>query len=793
MDSPLRTVARTPKSPARVAAELFGVSWLLLFFELACIRWFPAHVIFLTFFTNIVLLACFLGLSLGLLGARSRRDYLAWTPCLLGLALFAAHGTELLRNRYNVVVDVGQASPQEVFFGAEHQNQDLASFLLPIEVVAGIFFLLIALSFLGVGQELGRALNRLPGRVRAYTLNIGGSLAGIVTFALCSWLQLSPLWWFLAIALGIAYFLAQRRGGLNFVRWALLALAVVAAGRHGAEVVSVYRCLGLEGDEREITWSPYYRIDCNMKDHLISVNLIGHQWMVECNTPPSAYALPYLLDRDGGGSRPEDVLIIGAGSGNDVSRALQWGAGHVDAVEIDPVIQRIGLEKHPDRPYQDPRVTTHIDDGRNFLRSTDRQYDLVIYALVDSLVLHSSYSNLRLESYLFTEQAFRDVKRCLKPGGRFVVYNFFRQGWLVHRLEKTLGDVFKSPPLVLALPYRPTIEPETIPSSEFTMFIAGDTAPLRAAFEEHGSYWLRADVPPTPSSPNGFTTPSPEERESLGAAGTAADRGAATGPPPPAPKRKSPGADGAADRNFWAKFGPSRVTPPGDPARTATDDWPFLYLRQPMLPSQNLRGLMVMAVLSALLLAAFRPRDVRAAPSEPRMYLRMFCLGAGFMLVETRAVVQMALLFGSTWMVNSIVFFAVLVMILVANLFVLRFRPRRLELYYLGLVLALAANALVPLDAFLGMSRAAQVVSASLLVFSPVAFAAVIFALSFERTAAPDRAIAANVAGAMLGGLAEYASMFLGFQYLMLVAVGFYLVAIAARLPAPAGPAPAKA
>ncbi len=45
--------------------------------------------------------------------------------------------------------------------------------------------------------------------------------------------------------------------------------------------------------------------------------------------------------------------MIGAGSGNDVSRALQWGAQHVDAVEIDPVIQRLGVENHPDHPYAD--------------------------------------------------------------------------------------------------------------------------------------------------------------------------------------------------------------------------------------------------------------------------------------------------------------------------------------------------------------------------------------------------------------------------------------------------------
>ena len=74
--------------------------------------------------------------------------------------------------------------------------------------------------------------------------------------------------------------------------------------------------------------------------------------------------------------------------------------------------------------------TVHLDDGRNFLRSTPRQYDLIVYALVDSLVLHSGYSNIRLESYLFTTQAFDDVRKHLKPDGLFVMYNYFRQGGL---------------------------------------------------------------------------------------------------------------------------------------------------------------------------------------------------------------------------------------------------------------------------------------------------------------------------------------------------------------------------
>ena len=55
------------------------------------------------------------------------------------------------------------------------------------------------------------------------------------------------------------------------------------------------------------------------------------------------YAYPYAHLPAG----PGDVLIVGAGSGNDVALALSEGATHVDAVEIDPVLQRLGRDLHP--------------------------------------------------------------------------------------------------------------------------------------------------------------------------------------------------------------------------------------------------------------------------------------------------------------------------------------------------------------------------------------------------------------------------------------------------------------
>src|SRR4051794_6699945 len=155
-----------------------------------------------------------------------------------------------------------------------------------------------------------------------------------------------------------------------------------------------------------------------------------------------------------------------------------------------------GRRDHPDRPYDDPRVSVHIDDGRSFVRRTTRSYDLVSYAVVDSLVLHSGYSSLRLESYLFTEEAFRDIASKLNPDGVFVMYNLYRQGWIIGRLEQMVEKVFGQKPLVIALPYTDAITPgQAMNGGGYTFLIAGRPGSkgleaVRAKFDKDSAFWL---------------------------------------------------------------------------------------------------------------------------------------------------------------------------------------------------------------------------------------------------------------------------------------------------------------
>lgn len=793
----------------RPVLDLFLISWLVLFLELACIRWFPSHVLFLTFFVNLVLLACFVGMSVGCLVSSRPNNFIRHTPYWLllglGLGLVANINSEYL----NVVFAVGNPSkPEVVYFGTEGpaMQRNPLPFTVPMELVGALFFVIIAGIMVGPGQEMGRAFNRVPSRTTAYSANLLGSLVGIGTFALGSALRLPPLVWFGLAGAVLTFWLRRKPLAAPGTRLTI-PLACLAAA-----VALTFATSGfLPALNRDTIWSEYYRIDSfrpteDEASHRINTNLISQQLMEPRQDPPLAavaYALPYLFQRDlkapdgAPAWQPfQRVLIIGAGNGNDVARALLWAApdARIDAVEIDPVIQQLGERYHPDRPFQDKRVTKHITDGRNFLRNAEPgTYDLVVFALIDSLVLQSGYSNLRLESYLFTLESFQDVRRVLKPTGVYTMYNFFRFPWIAARIREQLRTAFGGvDPVVLTTPPTDTIRfTDPLDPNMCTGFFAGSAevlAPLKGAFEPREGkpvkYWYPwyTGVPKDTAARFGTEPPAaapPAAQRSAWRARFQLDAsGNETGVPVTDP------ATGKVVREdvppMWLGLVPARIEESSGALRPATDDWPFLYTREARVPNQTWVSIALTLALSVALWVAFGgPKALGAGTAGRPDYsgmLRAFFLGAGFMLVETKAVVEMALLFGGTWRVNTAVFAAILVMSLLGNLFAGAVNPKRLEPYYLGLFATLGVGLAVSPSAFLGAAPAVQVVGACLLVFTPIAFAGVIFATSFKRTAQPDRVFGANVAGALVGGLAENSSVVLGFQLLLCVAVGFYLL-----------------
>src|SRR5829696_3390509 len=591
---------------------LFVASFLVLFLETALIRWMPAYVRLLAYFSNFILLASFLGIGIGCLLATRRRNLFVWFPAMLLGVIVAVDRLRL---------EVALPSTSTIYFSSGTAEPVVAvesTLLLPL------LFMAVAALFVVVAHRMGRDLTgRLP--LRAYVLNLLGSLAGVAAFALVSWLQLPPAVWFGVAAAAAVPFLVESRRLVAAVNIALLVLSVAI----------VYRMQGGS------LWSPYYRITVfqDREDTVVEVNHIFHQSMAPVTHKEYFYQWPYTVFGDALG----EVLILGAGSGTDVAAALRHGATHVTAVDIDPVILRLGAERHPDKPYSDPRVTVVCDDARHFLRTTTKKYDLVVFALIDSLTVQSSFSGVRLESYMFTRESFEAVRDRLSPHGVMVLYNYFREKWLVDRLANTAAEVFGQEPLGHVHQDR----------AYLAVMLAGPRVAELAA------------PPPLPTDVNAYGQP------------------------------HDPSPAHALTRDASVVL--------------ATDDWPFLYMQAPALPPHYLAALGVVLVVSGIAVwLALRVGTGGLAPSQaPRWSWHFFFLGAGFMLLETKSIVQFALLWGSTWSSASLAIASVLVMALASALVVSRVEIRRRLPIAAALVALIAVNYVVPVGRVSFDSRAA--------------------------------------------------------------------------------------
>ena len=693
------------------AFDLFVVSSGLLFLELACIRWFPANVRTLSYFSNFALMSCFLGMSLGLLRTRSR----SWLPFTLPILAIL---TTIVGSLPLSITIEQEALKSNIYFGAEWLNQPglvnvpFWAFLIPT-------CLLISGMFAGLGQVMGRLFEEFT-PLKAYSINLAGSIFGIAVFMVISFFALNALVWFSLAGLAILWLL---RGSKKAMALSLACLVLALFMVHKVDGPAI--------------WSPYNRITIfphrlsNYDIQSIVVNGFNHQNMTE-NIVEPFYDVPYLLSKGLRGERPVGrVMVIGAGSGNDVSHALAQGAEQVDAVEIDPRIQKIGREMHPMHPYADPRVKPHVNDGRAYMRSgTGQDFDYIVYAYVDSTTLFSQYGAVRLENYLFTEDAFRDAKSRLKPDGIFVAYNYYRRPWLALRIMMMLERVFGPDNVcVVTLPAKDVLSDQDN-DINLVLFLAGDVKEIKAklatklySFKEV-DHQLVLEHTETPAK--------------------------------------------------LALF-PVKEIRREEPLELTSDDWPFPYLQNATIPPHNIHGVLILLALTVILLTTVG--GVR--PGKGSFNLHFFCLGAAFMLIETRGIARMALLFGSTWVTNSLTFIAILTLIFFANLVAGKVQLKY-PLLYGGLMLAVGLDLLIPLQSLLGLDPSIRGLVGAVILFLPIFFAGLIFSRSFAASEHSERDLGSNILGAVVGGCLENVGVLIGYRWLLLVSAGLYLLSWAA-------------
>jgi SAM-dependent methyltransferase len=427
------------RTPRLIGLEIAAVSALILFQELALIRWIPSQVRVVAYFPNVVLMSAFLGLGIGCLVARRPLGAWAW-PASMWLLVLASIGMSR--------VAFTQESTNEHLWllYLDLQNPPVVNDTrLPIVVA----FVLSALSFVPLGQFLAKRIAEMTalGRtLRGYALDLLGSLAGVIGFAVLSYFWTPPVVWF-AVFLGAATWLFGKGSAR---RLALLGLS--GAVLLGAVWTST---------KSEI-FSPYYGISTMAWDQTVGkvvlTNGTIHQYPAPIASGPDVpgltdndrrlqegYPIPYRMLR----TPPRRVLVLGAGTGNDVATALAAGAEVVHAVEIDPAITALGREIHPDKPYSDPRVRVFDDDARSFLEKTDQKYDLIVFGTLDSMTRLSALSSVRLDNFVYTRESLEAARAVMAPDGGIAMYFWVETGFIADRLINLHDDVFGRMPAAL--------------------------------------------------------------------------------------------------------------------------------------------------------------------------------------------------------------------------------------------------------------------------------------------------------------------------------------------------------
>ncbi len=679
-------------------SKIFWLSFVLLFAEILAVRWLGIEVPVIQAFPNLVVMVALVAGSAGM-GAASVAANKQQKWSLIGPLLVAASAILILTLAFAIPLGLPQLT-----IALDSPKTQIAFALL-------ILFLSIAclyIVFRQLGFALGVEFDKLP-PLEAYAINLAGSIFGVVAFGLISWFCLPP--WVALACIGCTLIALSRS-------WLTIAATILLVGCSFATTqssqFSAYSKLDvipMGEDSKKLIGSGSYILNSNNHYFHFAIKILNEDELKrlyeEKNPSPRGKILqeyyrwlriPFTLAK-----KRDSVLVLGAGSGNDVAYALSAGAKTIHAVEIDPVITKFGSTIHPNHPYLDPKVIVHNEDARSFLRYSPEKFDLIEFAYLDpGNTLHTS-SFLRVDNYVYTVEAMKAALRHLNDGGMVSVT--FATGpthGVTKRLYQTITEACGRPPIAY-------VDKDW----DSVLFMFGP-----------GAEGLQI----------------PESLEGL---------------------RKWPQANETAT------------------SQACTDDWPFLYLQ-----FQNLAVFLYLAILLvAVIFPALILTKVKDASINPAGWGSMFFLGQSFMLIETKSITKLSLIFGATWLVSSVVIALILVLAYIATI-VVKKRNVNINLLYGLLFVSLLLEFFYEIPSSSTMPPLAVASISSIVACLPIMFGSMIFSMCFKKAPSPSAYFSANLLGVSIGGLTENLCIVMGLKNLTLVAALLYFASFlcAARL-----------
>jgi hypothetical protein len=582
-----------------------------------------------------------------------------------------------------------------------------------LELMLAIYAL-AALPFYTGGAVMSLAFARLTDRINVlYAADlIGAAIGCMVLIPLLNWLG-APGVVMTAAALSAGASLAftppARRGPIMAISLALVGITA-AIQLAGAAPFDVIDTKGHVGDRILFSkWNSFSRVAVYDRPHgdwSLSPKFSGARAaslfmdidsaastpiLKGSGNPADASYLRYeltafgyhLAERPGGFS----ALVIGPGGGRDLLSALVFGASHVDGVEINPIIARdVMLGQFRDFSggvYANPRVSIYVDDGRNYVRRSHAQYDVIQASLVDTWAATAAGAYTLTENSLYTEEAFGEYFDHLTDRGVLTITRWVFDGL---RLVTLAQDALKArgvdPSTRLAIIRYDRVATFLLKKEPFT---PADVARLRMLSDDLGFSILYA-----PGLPPATGADDPIEMRRTGT--SSADYGRLIL---------------ASDRQKFLSSYPLDVAP-------TTDDRPFFFhttrLRdqmqvafgRSMLFGNGLSALMTLMAISAILVVLFVIGPLVIGGGRPGAgwgaWLAYFgALGAGFMLLEVALLQRFVLLLGHPVYSLTVTLFSLLLGTGIGSLISRRIDPSRVRdvtVYALGgVVLAALASA----------------------------------------------------------------------------------------------------
>tara|TARA_Y100000741_G_scaffold105940_1_gene79133 strand:- start:61 stop:2457 length:2397 start_codon:yes stop_codon:yes gene_type:complete len=663
-----------------------------LFLELSIIRIHSSYFQLFAYFKNLSLLSCFLGLGIGYSFSRIRLFSLNWTFPIIALQvsfMFLLKETPVTLFFQNPISEIWNMG-QSIAIGYLH--------IILIYFFIAVIFLLNAVAFIPLGHLVARLMMNCN-TLKAYSYDLIGAILGIILFTILSFLWTGPTVWLLISFAAIIFFQLNLRLNIKFncISLVILILSLnTFLDPDKMDLHSPYQNVSLKFSN--VSHSPV-EVKSNNLWLQTPINLSDEFYQQLNSSWHKFYIIPYVSTK----KKFEDILIVGSGTGNDVAAALRNTKARIDAVEIDPLVADIGVRLHPEKPYLDSRVNLVINDARNFIKETEKKYDMIVYSLLDSHANLSSKGGVRLDSYVYTVESFFEANKKLKDNGIIFLSFAISTEEMGNKIYKMLKMNFDYDPIILK-------RNDMAKSSDFVEGIYS----FAVSNKEH-----LLDL----SKTNYIETSM------------------------------------FKDKKFY------------DQVDVSTDDWPFFYMSYRIYPTSYAVLISVIFIISLIFLKKLTKMNYN------KFSFTCFFLGVGFMLMETKGITELAKIYGSTWVVVSVVITAILSMAYLANLMIIKNIKISVNKIYFFLIFSLFLTYLISYINFYNYPTIYLKFLIPFILTFPVFFSGLAFSKELVSYGSTANALSCNILGAIVGGLLEYNSMFFGFKFLYILAIIFYFLA----------------